>query len=100
MNAKRCPKCIVHERLYNAPLGKIVRNPYANLSNAIYDNCDACNGTGYIPAVVIDAIINFARTPERAEEYISGLRWSYDHFSFVAHGMYVGVEVADGYLHT
>jgi hypothetical protein len=99
MSARRCPKCIIHERLYNAPLGKIVRNPYANIANAVYDDCDACNGTGYIPMAVIDAIINFARTLERADEYISQLRWSYDHYSFDVHGLYVGIET-DGFLHT
>jgi hypothetical protein len=99
MSARRCPKCIIHERLYNAPLGKVVRNPYANIANAVHDDCDACNGTGYIPMIIIEAIENFASTSERADEYISQLRWSYDHFSFTAHGIYIGIE-KDGYMHS
>jgi hypothetical protein len=99
MNAIECPKCKVHASIYSAPRGKVVRNPEAGLKNAVHDDCNACNGSGYIPSVVIDSIVAFARTKERAQEYLNGLRWSYDHFSFNAHGMYIGCEV-DGYLHS
>jgi len=99
MDAIRCPKCSVQATIYNAPIGKVVRNPYASLSEAVHDDCNACNGSGYVPGVVLDSIQSFARTQEKAKEYASNLRWSYDHFSFDAHGMYVGIEL-DGYLHT
>lgn len=99
MNATRCPKCKTHATIYLAPMGKIVRNPEALHNGVVHDNCNACNGTGYVPGVVVDSIVKFARTKERAQEYLDQLRWSYDHFSFNAHGMYVGCE-PDGYLHT
>lgn len=100
MNATQCPKCKTHASIYSAPMGKVVRNPAALHNGVVYDDCNACNGTGYVPGVVVDSIVSFARTPERAREYLDALRWGGDHFSFMAHGMYVGVEVADGYLHT
>jgi hypothetical protein len=99
MQAIRCPKCVTHEKLYNTPLGKIVRNPYADLTLAVHDTCNACDGTGYVPTAVVDSIVRFARDETRAAAYLSALRWSMDHFSFDACGMYVGVET-DGYLHT
>lgn len=96
----RCPKCAYHYDNYHCPLGKIVRNPYAAKGSVpVHDNCNACEGTGYIPGKVIDSIIRFSRDSGRAQEYISGLRWSGDHYSFMVGSMYVGVEV-DGYLHT
>lgn len=100
MQAIRCPKCKSQEALYNAPLGKVVRNPYATPGGVpVHDDCNACEGTGYVPTKVVESVVRFARTPEKAAEILAALRWSYDHFSFDAHGMYVGVEV-DGYLHT
>ncbi len=105
MNTHRCPRCLQDEKLYQAPPGKVVRNPYASGGAGpqnparVLDPCPACDGSGYIPPKVADAIVSYARTPERAEEYLQALRWSGDHFSFNAHGMYIGVE-SDGYLHS
>lgn len=99
MDAIRCPRCKVQATIYNAPVGKVVRNPEAGLTNAVHDDCKACNGTGYIPGVVLDSITKFARDPVKAKEYAEALHWNYDHFGFKAGGMYVGVE-CDGYLHT
>ena len=96
-NAIRCPKCISHERMYRAPLGKTVRNPYAASGNFMYDECDACNGTGYLPLLIIASIEK--SFPNNAAEILGKLRWSGDHFSFDWHGIYVGVEV-DGYCHS
>lgn len=95
----RCPKCASHMRMYSAPLGKIVRNPFAIGPGVVHDDCNACNGTGYVPGVVTKSVRDFARDNESADKYLAALRWSGDHFSFNAHGMYVGVEL-DGYLHT
>lgn len=97
-NAIRCPKCPYHEQAYQAPLGKILRNPHANTGKIVWDDCNACNGTGYIPLVVLDSIRN--SFPKSYEKIVKDLRWSMDHYSFVIHGMYVGVEVSDGYIHT
>jgi len=97
-SAIRCPKCSYYERCYYAPLGKIVRNPSAGLKDAVFDDCNACDGTGYIPPVVLDSIKK--SFPKRYEEIVSQLRWSQDHYSFMLGGMYVGVEVKDGYIHT
>lgn len=101
MNATRCPKCLYDNQNRNAPLGKVVRNPYAAKDLApVHDDCNACNGTGYVPGVVVDSIVRFARNDnEKAQKILSELRWSMDHFSFMAGIMYVGVET-DGYLHT
>ncbi len=96
-HAIRCPKCIFHCNSYNAPLGKVVRNPYAGLDNAMHDDCDACNGTGYVPGLIIDAIAN--AFPKSVNEILTNLRWSGDHYSFIVHGMYVGCEL-DGYVHS
>ena len=98
MNAIRCPRCIFHEQSYNAPLGKCVRNPYAALDKAVHDDCIACNGTGYVPTVVVESICK--SFPNDAESIVKDLRWSMDHFSFVRWGMYIGVEVKDGYIHS
>jgi len=100
MNAIRCPKCIYNEQTYKAPLGKVVRNPGAVLLNgrSVVDDCNACNGSGYIPAVVLDSIRK--SFPKEAEDIIKSLRWSGDHYSFLRWDMYVGVEVKDGYIHT
>ena len=99
----RCPRCLQDERSFQAPPGKVVRNPYSITKGlgptTVYDECPACEGSGEIPAKVVEAVVNYARTPEKAKEYISNLRWSSDHFSFAAHGTYVGVE-RDGYLHS
>ena len=103
MNPIRCPKCSYHQEQYQAPLGKIVRNPYASKDAGppVHDDCNACNGTGNIPEVVVASVTRFGErtSPEKAQEYLSQLRWSSDHYSFMCGGMYVGVET-DGYLHT
>jgi hypothetical protein len=94
-----CPKCKYYKDYYQAPQGKIIRNPYAIANGVVYDDCNACNGTGFIPHVILDAITNFASTDEKAKQYIADLRWSMDHFSFQCGGMYVGIEL-DGYMHS
>lgn len=97
-----CPKCKYHQENYHAPVGKIVRNPYAAKGlPPVYDNCNACEGLGTIPKAVIQSVTNFGErhSPQRAQEYLAALRWSGDHYSFMVGNMYVGVEV-DGYLHT
>jgi hypothetical protein len=101
MQATRCPKCIYYEQTHRAPLGKIVRNPYAREGSPVYDDCNACNGSGYIPMVVVDSIVKFARGDvKRAEQILVELKWHSDHFAFMAGNMYVGIEKEDGYLHT
>lgn len=101
--ATRCPRCIHHERMYQAPLGKMIRNIYARVeagSSAVHDDCKACNGTGYIPGKVTDSIVKFVKGDTyRASEILSRLAWSLDHFSFMSGGMYIGVETS-GYLHS
>lgn len=101
--AVRCPRCQVQATVYNAPLGMVIRNPSGGLKDAIYDPCKACHGTGYVPGVVLDAIQHFASRAKDPKAYYqeitNKLVWSYDHFSFMAGSMYVGVET-DGYLHT
>lgn len=97
MSLISCPKCLYHEHSYKAPLGKVVRNPYADLTRAVYDDCNACEGSGYVPDLIIEAIRN--TFPRSAQQCITGLRWSGDHWSFNIHGMYVGVE-RDGYVHS
>jgi hypothetical protein len=98
----RCPRCTYWEQFYQAPLGKEVRNPYASPElGRVYDDCRACSGTGYVPSVVLDSIKN--SLPKQYDEIMADpnkLRWSGDHFSLHCGGMYVGVEVDDGYLHT
>ena len=90
-----CPRCA------SSPMtGHVIRNPYANTGSPVYDKCPACDGAGFIPEAVVSSITNFARTPTRADEILKNLRWSSDHFSFNMHGMYVGVEKTDGYIHT
>jgi hypothetical protein len=91
-----CPRCQYYADYYQAPKGKVIRT---HAAGGREDDCSACEGKGVIPPQVIKSIERFARTPERAQEILSQLRWSGDHFSFMAGNMYVGVEV-DGYLHT
>lgn len=95
MNAVRCPKCLYHEQSFEAPLGKVARNPYAL---GMWDDCNACEGTGYIPTKIVDAVVK--AFPKEAEEIVSSLRWSSDHWSFVRWGMYIGIEPKDGYIHS
>ncbi len=59
-----------------------------------------------VPEAVIDAIAKWygmhrdeGRRAEGFQQALRELRWSLDHYSFDAMGMYVGVEL-DGYLHT
>lgn len=108
MKVIQCPKCHYDASNYQAPKGKVIRNPYADLSKAIFDDCNACGGTGHVPEAVVMSIVNFAMggpvqsaasLNSKVDVYLASLRWSIDHFSFYVHGMYVGVEV-DGYLHT
>ncbi len=101
MRAKRCLKCKYHEDFYAAPLGKLARNPHGSEGTApVYDKCFACDGTGYIPTVILDSILRHTRGDEkRAEEIAASLRWQGDHYSFDCAGMYVGIEL-DGYMHT
>lgn len=101
MNPIQCPKCSYHQTTFQAPKGKVVRNPEAIRFGAVYDDCNACNGTGNIPEAVVASVVRFGErtSPEKAQEYLSQLRWSSDHYSFMCGGMYVGVET-DGYLHT
>ena len=67
----------------------------------MYDDCNACEGKGVIPQVVLDSVTAFGErhSRERAQEYIAALRWCGDHYSFMCGGLYVGIEV-DGHLHT
>lgn len=97
MNAIRCPKCLSYNRMYQAPVGKVVRNTYAT-SGRVYDDCNACNGSGYLPTVVVDSIVK--SFPERAEKILEELGWGGDHFYFRLGDLYVGVEAKDGYIHT
>ncbi len=76
-----CPTC--------AATGKV--------SKAVYDDCKACDGSGFVPDVVVNAIRN--AFPNNADDILKELRWSMDHFSFTRWGMYVGVE-CDGYIHS
>lgn len=119
MNSIQCPKCSYHQTTFQAPKGKVVRNPYAAKFTIekkmrdgvlldvqvptvpVYDDCNACDGTGNIPQAVVDSVTRFGErtSPEKAQEYLSNLRWSSDHYSFMVGSMYVGVET-DGYLHT
>jgi hypothetical protein len=99
-NTIRCPKCSYYEQTYKAPLGKIVRNPAAllvNNGNGVVDDCNACNGSGYIPTVVLDSIKQ--AFPSMYDKIVSELRWSMDHYSFMLGEMYVGCEL-DGYIHS
>ena len=90
-----CPKC-----KSSARTGHVIRNPYAQTGNPVYDKCPACDGAGFIPEAVVSSIKNFAQSPARADEIIKSLRWSTDHFSFLyLSGIYVGVE-RDGYMHS
>jgi hypothetical protein len=97
MQAKRCPRCLNEEQAFNAPLGKVIRNPYAKQGSPVWDDCKACQGTGYVSTIVVNAIVQ--AFPDKAEKILSELRWSMDHFSFNLHGMYVGIEL-DGYIHS
>ena len=97
MSNIECPRCKYYSDFYNAPKGKVVRNPYASGSAYVFDNCDACSGTGNVPDVVVQAITD--AFPKSCSSILAGLRWSTDHFSFVINGMYVGCEI-DGYLHS
>ena len=97
MNAIRCPRCLIHEQSYKAPLGQCIRNPYADLTKAVYDPCIACEGTGYVSTLVVESICN--AFPKDPESILASLRWSGDHFSFIRWGMYIGVEL-DGYIHS
>lgn len=94
----QCPRCAYDQQFYKSPPGKVVRNPAAL---GVWDDCQACNGTGSIPEVVLESIKN--ALPKQFAEIQADpklLRWSGDHYSFMCGGMYVGVEVKDGYLHT
>jgi hypothetical protein len=46
---------------------------------------------------VIESIKN--AFPRSSSEILKSLRWSTDHWSFIIHGMYVGVEL-DGHIHS
>ena len=95
----KCGKCSYDAEFHSAPKGKIVRNKYAK-GEPVFDDCNACNGTGEVPEVVLNSVRRFSRGDDiKAELYLSDLRWSGDHYSFMCGNMYVGVEV-DGYLHT
>jgi hypothetical protein len=91
----------MHEQVYRAPIGKVVRNPAMLIldGTAIVDDCVACNGSGYVPEKIVESVMNFARTPERAQEYLNALKWNHDHYSFNCRGIYVGIE-SDGFLHS
>jgi hypothetical protein len=78
-------------------MGKVVRNPYAK-GTPVLDDCYACDGTGYVPDIVVSEIRRCF--PEKAPRILSELRWSMDHFSFMLGGIYVGVEKNDGYIHS
>jgi len=69
-------------------------------------NCKACGGTGKIPALVLAALMRYARQHENddhgcpsAMELVSQLKWSVDHFYFERAGIYHGIEL-DGHIHT
>jgi hypothetical protein len=98
MTTIRCPRCLYHEQSYKTPLGKIVRNPHADLTKAVHDDCIACDGSGYIPELILDAVRS--AFPKSADEIIPTIRWSMDHWSFIlGGGLYVGIE-RDGYVHS
>ena len=66
--------------------------------------CMACGGTGHIPALVLAALMRYARQHQNddhgcpsAMELADQLKWSFDHFYFERAGMYHGV---DGHIHT
>jgi hypothetical protein len=91
-----CPRCSVYSG-QGYPQGKVVRNPYAK-GAPVFDDCPACDGTGYVPDIVESEIRRCF--PEKAEDILKSLRWSSDHFSFMLCGIYVGVEKEDGYIHS
>jgi hypothetical protein len=68
--------------------------------------CRACGLTGYIPALVLAALMRYARQHENddhgcpsAMELADQLKWNVDHFYFSRAGMYHGVELK-GHIHT
>jgi hypothetical protein len=68
--------------------------------------CRACGGTGNIPALVLAALMRYARQHQNddhgcpsAMELVDQLKWHLDHFSFERAGMYHGVELS-GHIHT
>jgi hypothetical protein len=98
MDNIRCPRCLYHSQYDNAPLGKEPRkyNPTGDV--AIYDDCYACSGTGYVQPVVINEIRRCF--PDRADSIFANLKWGGDHFYFMLGNIYVGCEVKDGYCHS
>ena len=92
-----CSKCLYHHEFYQAPIGKVVRNPEALKYGCTHDTCDACDGTGYIPENILSAIEG--AFPNSYAMIKDNVRWSSDHWSFIVAGMYVGVE-KDGYIHS
>jgi len=68
--------------------------------------CKACGGTGHIPALVLAALMRYARQHENddhgcpsAMELADSLKWDMDHFYFERAGIYHGIEL-DGHIHT
>jgi hypothetical protein len=97
MKTIHCSRCKYYADYYNAPKGKVIRNPEALAYGCTYDDCNACEGTGELPSKIHDSIkLAF---PNIYDNIISQVRWSGDHWSFSLHGMYVGIET-DGYIHS
>ena len=96
----KCGKCSYYHEYENAPIGKDITRPnWAERSGKrVETDCNACNGTGNVPDVVINSIKK--RYPEKAEKILSELKWGGDHYYFILDSLYVGCEVKDGYLHT
>ena len=96
----RCPRCKYDQETYQAPAGKVVRNPAALSNGVMYDTCIACFGTGEVPTAVLESIKQgMPKVYETILQDPKLLRWSGDHYSIMAYGMYVGCEL-DGYCHT
>lgn len=95
----RCPRCEYDRDCNAAPLGKVLNSRWIiNIINAINEldpkwiDCKACNGTGFIPAVVIAGIKK--SFPNVTEIALSTLKWDMDHFYFIRLGIYTGVELS------
>jgi hypothetical protein len=76
------------------------------LSLSSKGSCKACGGTGRLPALVLAALMRYARQHEgddhgcpSATELARQLKWNVDHFYFERSGVYHGVEL-DGQIHT
>jgi hypothetical protein len=103
MSKYHCPRCEFDRSSLGAPLGKIVRRVAwteedgTSIESKQYEDCKACNGTGFIPDAVIAGIQK--TFPNVTEMALSTLKWDMDHYYFIRFDCYIGVEL-DGHCHS